>query len=78
MALAKFEREQTALGKGPLGKAADNEPVFVLRAQDILAADLVEKWATDANLLGCTWDKVREARDIAQAMREWPSRKNPD
>lgn len=78
MGLAKLEREMAAQGKGCLGKAADDEPVFILRAQDMLAADLVDKWAIDAQLLGCNWDKVREAKELAQAMREWPRRKNPD
>lgn len=78
MGLAGKERELTAAGQGCLGKAADNEPVFILRAQDILAADLVDTWATQAKTLGVDWDKVREAREIAQAMREWPQRKNPD
>lgn len=78
MGLAKDERAAAAAGKGCLGKAADDEPVFILRAQDMLAADLVDKWATDAQLVGCKWDKVREARELAQAMREWPTRKNPD
>ncbi len=78
MGLAKIERELAAQGKGCLGKAADDEPVFILRAQDMLAADLVDQWATHANLVGCNWDKVREAKQLAQAMREWPRRKNPD
>ena len=78
MGLAKIERELAAAGKGCLGKAADDEPVFILRAQDMLAADLVDKWANEANALGCPWDKVHEAKELAQAMREWPRRKNPD
>lgn len=78
MGLAKIERENAAAGKGCLGKAADDEPVFILRAQDMLAADLVASWAMQANLVGCSWDKVREAKLLAQAMREWPRRKNPD
>lgn len=78
MGLAKIERERAARGEGCLGKAADDEPVFVLRAQDDLAADLVDQWATRASLLGCPHDKVREARELAQSMREWPTRKNPD
>lgn len=78
MGLAKIERENAANGKGCLGKAADDEPVFILRAQDALAADLVETWAIQANVAGCPWDKVKEAKQLAQAMREWPGRKNPD
>lgn len=78
MLTAREVREAAARGEGCLGRAADDEPVFVLRGQDLLAPDLVDKWAIDANGLACPWDKVREAKVIAQAMREWPGRKNPD
>jgi len=65
-------------GEGCLGKAQPDEPVFVLRAQDIHAADLVEKWAIWARASGCSNDKVQEAFTIAEDMRRWPGRKNPD
>jgi hypothetical protein len=65
-------------GRGCLGKAADNEPVFVLRAQDKLAALLVDDWAEMAEHKGCPKEKVAEAQEIANAMRAWPKRKNPD
>ena len=72
-------------GEGCLGKAHPDEPVFVLRAQDNLAADLVDKWATHVGLLVPAIDvgsamakKVAEAKQIAEAMREWPIHKNPD
>jgi hypothetical protein len=78
MGLAKIERERAAKGEGCLGKAADNEPVFILRAQDALAAELVELWAIRARSLNCPVDKVREAFDLADEMLRWPVRKNPD
>ena len=78
MGLAAKERANAAAGKGCLGKAADDEPVFILRAQDSLAADLVELWALRSKALDCTWDKVREAFDLVEQMRRWPIRKNPD
>lgn len=78
MGLAAKERADSAVGKGCLGKAADDEPVFILRAQDALSADLVELWAIRAKAVGCTWDKVREARELAEQMRNWHTRKNPD
>jgi hypothetical protein len=64
-------------GKGCLGKCDPNEPVFVLRAQDASAADLVEQWAIHARMIGAT-DKAHEADQIAEHMRRWPIRKNPD
>lgn len=83
---AKELREATLRGEGPLAKAADNEPVFLLRAQDNLSAQLVEMWAIQASVMvpsaddkGHTLDKkVTEARQIADAMHHWPIKKNPD
>ena len=86
MITAKELRDATARGEGPLAKAHDDEPVFLLRAQDCHAADLVEKWAiwvsaavpatgSDGRAMH---NKAGEARAIADLMRRWPIRKNPD
>ena len=75
---AKEVRELAARGEGCLGKAADDEPVFVLRAQDCHAADLVEKWAIWVSVSDVSSDKVGEARLIAEQMRRWPVHKQPD
>lgn len=79
IATAKDEIARALVGDGCLGKAADDEPVFVLRAQDILAADLVEHWALLASeRLGPGHAKVVHGLAMAKAMREWPTRKYPD
>lgn len=78
MATKKETLEQAARGEGCLGKAADDEPVFVLRAQDVLAAGRVDDWADHAELQGSPPEKVAEARQLAEKMRAWPSRKLPD
>lgn len=78
MATKKETLEAALRGEGCLGKAADDEPVFILRAQDIHAPDLVEKWAIWASVGDCPNDKVNEANAIAEAMRAWPNRKRPD
>jgi hypothetical protein len=81
---AKELREATARGEGPLAKASDEEPVFLLRAQDCLAADLVDQWAIQASVAvpavggSDMGHKVGEARLIADFMRRWPLHKNPD
>ena len=54
------------------------EPVFVLRAQDMLAPGIVEEWARRAEDMHINGPKVRGAREIAARMREWPNRKMPD
>ena len=78
MGLAADERAMAANGLGCLGRAADDEPVFILRGQDILAADLVDLWAQRAQAVGCGMAKVIEAMNLAETMRRWPTRKNPD
>jgi hypothetical protein len=59
-------------------KAQDDEPIFVLRAQDTLAPALVRRWADEAERAGCPAVKVLEARTIADTMERWPTRKLPD
>lgn len=70
--------DEAMRGEGALGKAAPDEPVFVLRAQDIHAADLVEKWAIWCSAGDTPSDKVTEAHTIAGMMRDWPDRRRPD
>ncbi len=78
MGLAKVERELAARGEGALGRAADDEPVFVLRGQDKLAATLVNEWALRARDEGCPPEKVAEAQELSRLMSQWPNRKYPD
>lgn len=78
MATAKIEREMAAAGRGCLGKAADDEPVFILRGQDMISPQLVEEWADIAEHHKCSADKVAEARALALKMRGWFPRKFPD
>jgi hypothetical protein len=59
-------------------KADDTEPIFVLRAQDRLAAAVVRFWADEAQKAGANAAKIAEAREVADAMEQWPSRKVPD
>ena len=78
MGTAKDEIDKANRGEGPLGKAAPDEPVFILRAQDNLAAELVELWAIRARAAGVPQDKCLEAEDCAEQMFRWHTRKNPD
>ena len=61
----------TALWCGPLGRAALDEPVFILRAQDILAPRVVVRWAHLAEQAGTAQDKVRGALEVAKQMADW-------
>jgi hypothetical protein len=63
---------------GCFAKAADNEPLFVMRAQDALAPELVREWANRAEANGCPAEKTAGARQLADQMEAWPNRKMPD
>jgi hypothetical protein len=61
-----------------LAKVGDTEPIFVLRAQDLLAPAIIRLWADLAALEGADEAKLYEARACAARMEAWPSRKFPD
>ena len=54
-----------------LAKGADDEPIFVLRAQDLLAPAIVEFWCVAARAQGCSERRIEEARSTAEQMRAW-------
>jgi len=55
-----------------LNKAAEDEPLFVLRAKDPHAPGAVEHWASNAQQTGLHEPaKIAEARAIAEGMRDW-------
>jgi len=54
-----------------LNRAADDEPVFVLRAKDPLAPTAIIEWAESASNQGLHADKIREALACADAMQQW-------
>lgn len=54
-----------------LTKAHDDEPIFVLRANDAIAPSTVRSWADIAEGLGTPAPKIREARDLADRMVAW-------
>lgn len=76
MNTAKEEREAAARGEGCLGKAADDEPVFILRSTDKFAPILVDLWCEFVRAAGKAPDdpKLIEALLLAQKMRRWQAR----
>lgn len=75
MALTKkLELELAAEGRGCLGKAADDEPVFVLRAADRSAPRAVREWARFAATQECPEEKLQGALQLADAMEDWQRR----
>lgn len=65
-----------------LDRCDDDEPIFVLRAQDMLAPSLIRMWANLApnlaRLHGLSDQRYIEAESIADQMEDWPDRKFPD
>jgi len=62
-------------------KAGQDEPLFVLRAQDTLAPEIIREWAYRAKALGTPDEKVEQARRDADAMEDWQianAKKIPD
>ena len=58
-------------------KAGTDEPLFVLRAQDRLAAFIVRLWAFLAECGGTQAEVVSEALKCADEMESWPFHKHP-
>lgn len=63
--------EQLGQPSSTLKRAHPDEPVFVLRGADVLAAKTVEYWAYLAHLNGADEMTVAGALRIARTMREW-------
>lgn len=69
--------EQLASPTSTLQRAHPDEPVFVLRGADVLAAKTVEYWAYLAQLNGSDSMTVAGALKIARAMRNWKRKMVP-
>lgn len=66
-----IKSREIALEHSCLNKAADDEPVFVLRSTDKLAPILVRVWADLAKAHGCGHHKIREAKQLAHDMEQY-------
>ncbi len=55
----------------PAGLIPEDEPVFLLRGQDVVAPAIVEKWAMVAADLGASKEIVTAALQQASRMRAW-------
>lgn len=56
----------------------NDEPVFLIRAQDAVSGDAVRAWADLAERKGAAPAIVQVARDHAAKMDAWPAKKVPD
>lgn len=55
-----------------------DEPVFLIRGQDIVGGDAVRAWAALAESKGAKPDILAIAREHAGKMDAWPKKKTPD
>lgn len=60
-----------------LGKAFEDEPLFILRGQDVTSPRVILHWMAK-NFESVTEAKLRDAFEIALAMKKWPRRKQSD
>ena len=58
-------------------KAGENEPLFILRGQDVTAPKVVLEWIK-LNCENCEPSKLRDAYKAVQAMLDTPHRKQAD
>lgn len=62
----------------PENKIPEDEPVFLLRGQDQVAADVVRYWAYLHESVGGDEDIASLAHQQADLMEEWPKHKLAD
>jgi hypothetical protein len=73
-AIDEIKRLQAKIDSGEM---SPDEPLFVLRSQDLTAARTVREWAFFAELKGTPDEKIREANALADRMDEWPIKQIP-
>lgn len=68
----KDAMEAAARGEGCLGRAADDEPVFILRGQDATMPHMLEFWANAVEQMNDESNsKILDARKFAREVRAW-------
>ena len=72
-----LKRAELATPTSCLNKAAPDEPIFVLRAKDVLAPMTIRHWATMA-YQEHEPEKLKEALSLADQMDQWRAKNFPD
>lgn len=73
----KHAREDYNKGK-KINEIPADEPVFLIRAQDILSATVVRFWADENEKIGGDPKLIESARRQADLMDAWPTKKKAD
>jgi hypothetical protein len=74
----KHARDDYNRIQDPAKKIPEEEPVFLLRAQDELASLAVDYWADLMESNGGDPELIRLAREHAAKMAAWPNQKMAD
>lgn len=61
-----------------VAKVPPDEPVFILRGQDMCALETIHDWISRAVKLGAPNEKITGALAVANRFREWSVKKVPD
>lgn len=67
----KHARQDYNRIQDPEGKIPEEEPVFLLRAQDVTAPDVVRYWASRAHAANAEPNIVMAALSQATKMEQW-------
>ena len=74
----KHAREDYNRIQDPEEKIPEDEPVFLIRAQDQVSGDAVRAWAYLNEKAGGDTNLTESARRQATLMDEWPKKKKAD
>lgn len=58
-------------GKLKIGNIPDDEPVFVLRAQDVVAMNTLENYAHQAEVMGAKKSFVKDVLAVRDSFQKW-------
>lgn len=73
-AAKEVKRLQAKIADGSLPA---NEPLFVIRAQDVLSVHIVNQWIMLANDMGVPAEKIGESNVLLVKMAIWPHKRIP-
>jgi hypothetical protein len=70
-------KKKDELEKGTITRAAEDEPVFVLRGADRLSPRVIRYWIDRAKMRGVSEEKIEEVRELLTELEKWQT-ENPD
>jgi hypothetical protein len=73
-----YQNIQEIVTNGTVRMIPLDEPVFLIRGQDVVSGDAVRAWANLAEATGADPEIIKVARQQAEKMDAWPKKKIPD